>query len=236
MDELTLPLTIVLFFTTLVVIILYYREISKVNEECQEAEGMVGDIVIGFGEKMQEQDNRINVVAERADRFSSEVANLLRKMDERERRLAHFTSEAEKKSQLVSKIPAQVEVMEEKIKEVVAGEETLQQRVLELEKAPERERIQISKAHMEAALAIRDKALAIRDKALKPLTYTESVILKILATEGPKTPTEIKDVIKTTRPHASRSMKKLYDEGYLERDTRKMPYVYRIKEEAREIL
>jgi hypothetical protein len=31
-------------------------------------------------------------------------------------------------------------------------------------------------------------------------------------------------------------MKKLYEDGYLERDTRKLPYVYSIKEEMLRIL
>jgi len=31
-------------------------------------------------------------------------------------------------------------------------------------------------------------------------------------------------------------MKKLYEEGYLDRDTHKIPYTYRIKEEMRSLL
>jgi DNA-binding IclR family transcriptional regulator len=60
--------------------------------------------------------------------------------------------------------------------------------------------------------------------------------LEILAEEGEKTAPEIKDRIKLTREHTARLMKKLYEEGYLERDSGKIPYAYRIKEEMLKIL
>jgi CTP-dependent riboflavin kinase len=47
---------------------------------------------------------------------------------------------------------------------------------------------------------------------------------------------EIKDLIKLTREHTARLVKKLYEEGYLERNTAKTPYAYRVKEEMLKFL
>ena len=63
------------------------------------------------------------------------------------------------------------------------------------------------------------------------MTETELKVLEILATEGGKTSPEIKDLIKLAREHTARLMKKLYEEGYIERDTQKLPYKYRVKDE-----
>jgi DNA-binding Lrp family transcriptional regulator len=61
-------------------------------------------------------------------------------------------------------------------------------------------------------------------------------VLEILALEGPKTAPEIKDRIKLSREHTARLMKKVYEEGYVERDTGKIPFKYRIKKEMEKLL
>ncbi|HDD70352.1 MAG TPA: MarR family transcriptional regulator, partial [Candidatus Bathyarchaeota archaeon] len=65
---------------------------------------------------------------------------------------------------------------------------------------------------------------------------TELTVLEMLSSEGPKTAPEIKERIKLSREHTARLMKKLYEEGYLERDTNKIPFKYRIKKEMEKIL
>jgi DNA-binding Lrp family transcriptional regulator len=60
--------------------------------------------------------------------------------------------------------------------------------------------------------------------------------LKLLADDSPKTAPEIREEIKLTREHTARLMKKLYEEGYLERSTQKIPYTYRIKKEMLKLL
>jgi len=71
---------------------------------------------------------------------------------------------------------------------------------------------------------------------LASLTETELDVLEALATEGRKTAPEIKERIKLTREHTARLMKNLYERGYLERSTQKIPYSYSIKDAMRKIL
>jgi len=75
-----------------------------------------------------------------------------------------------------------------------------------------------------------------KETVLAPLTETELSVLEFLTKEGEKTAPWIKEKISLTREHTARLMKKLYREGYLERDTNKIPYVYRIKDEMKKIL
>ena len=75
-----------------------------------------------------------------------------------------------------------------------------------------------------------------RDKAMAALTDTEIVVLEMLSSEGPKTAPEIKEQVKLSREHTARLMKKLYEEGYLEREIGKIPFRYSIKKEMEKLL
>ena len=75
-----------------------------------------------------------------------------------------------------------------------------------------------------------------RDKAMAALTDTEIVVLEFLSAEGSKTAPEIKEKVKLSREHTARLMKKLYEEGYLERETGKIPFKYSVKKEMENLL
>ena len=75
-----------------------------------------------------------------------------------------------------------------------------------------------------------------RDKAMAALTETEIAVLEMLSSEGPKTGPEIKDKVHLSREHTARLMKKLYEEGYLEREVGKIPFSYSIKKEMEKFL
>ncbi len=75
-----------------------------------------------------------------------------------------------------------------------------------------------------------------RDKAMAALTDTEISVLEMLSAEGPKTAPEIKDRVHLSREHTARLMKKLYEEGYLEREVGKIPFSYSIKKEMEKFL
>jgi uncharacterized membrane protein len=75
-----------------------------------------------------------------------------------------------------------------------------------------------------------------RDKAMAALTDTEVAVLELLSTEGSKTAPEIKERVRLSREHTARLMKKLYEEGYLERETAKIPFKYSVKKEMERLL
>ena len=67
------------------------------------------------------------------------------------------------------------------------------------------------------------------------LDKTEISILKHLSTK-PRSPVEIKDLIETSREHAARLMKNLFDEGLVTRDSSKKPFVYHLTESGKRYL
>ncbi len=75
-----------------------------------------------------------------------------------------------------------------------------------------------------------------RDKAMAALTDTEIAVLEMLSKEGAKTAPEIKERVQLSREHTARLMKKLYEEGYLEREAGKIPFRYSIKKEMENLM
>ena len=151
---------------------------------------------------------------------------------EHEELLRKIAGEVNSYSELRQKILAQIQDIDMKVEKLASAQketakkvtavETLRQR---LSVAPRAEKVKI-----EAPIPIK------REKALAPLTETELLVLKILADDSRRTAREIREEIKLTREHTARLMKKLYEEGYLERGVQKIPYSYRLKKEMLKIL
>ena len=73
-------------------------------------------------------------------------------------------------------------------------------------------------------------------KLIMGLILKDEGEIEVLGQEMGIDSSEIREKIGLTREHTARLMKKLYKDGYLERDTHKMPYIYRLKEEMQKIL
>ena len=87
-----------------------------------------------------------------------------------------------------------------------------------------------------ARLKIKVDMLTATPKPLQP-SRTENVTHAVLAAvaDGPRTARQIREDIGQSREHVARVVKKMSEEGYLERrDTR--PYVYAITPEGRQML
>ena len=71
---------------------------------------------------------------------------------------------------------------------------------------------------------------------LTSLTPTERATLEILTAEGSKAAPELGQRLGKTREHTSRLMKKLYLEGYVDRESNRAPFRNRLSEKARSAL
>jgi TolA-binding protein len=208
--------------------VLYYRRIRRVHEEYEEAKGVVGDIVLSFNRQFQKQENRLLAVTHKTEVLSSESEKVVGKVEEHDGRLVDLADKIEAISRIEHKWSTQIEKLNKRLDEIKKAQEKALQRIAEVEKA--RYKAPAPEAKIEAAIPIK------KEKALAPLTETELTVLEIIAKEGAKTAPEIRERVKLTREHTARLMKKLYEDGYLERDTHKMPYTYRLKEEMQKIL
>jgi hypothetical protein len=71
---------------------------------------------------------------------------------------------------------------------------------------------------------------------LASLTPTERHTLEIIAREGPKAAPELGRRIRKSREHMARLMKKLYLDGYVDRESNRAPFRYKLNEKIASLL
>ena len=227
-SDFLLLVTSALLFITISALFLYYRRIVTLRQEYEKAKGVVEDIVVGVDGQFQRQNEMVLFVAQEVETTSLESKKVVNRIEECERQLADFTEVAGEVPQIEEKFSGQLEEMRSEVKGIKEAQDKVMKKLVEVENL--RQEAYVPEAKIEAAIPIK------REKALEPLTETELMVLETIGKEGEKTAPEIREKIGLTREHTARLMKKLYKDGYLERDTHKMPYIYRLKEEMQKIL
>ncbi len=229
MYDLLLMVTILLLLATIVTVVMYNKLLKRVHKEYEKAKDIVEEIVISFNRQIQELGNRLNLTDYKTEGFLSKFEKIEKKAQGQDQHLALVSAKVEDLLKVDHKVASQIKSMNKRFEEVTVKQEKIMKKIQEIEKVEYRVPA-VTEAKIEAVIPIR------KEKALAPLTETELSVLNILAIEGAKTAPEIRDRIKLTREHTARLMKKLYEAGYLERDTQKMPYAYRVKKEMMRIL
>lgn len=227
-SEFMLLVTSVLLFITILALLLYYRRIKALRQEYERARGVVEDIVVGVDSQFRRQKDKVLFVAQKIESASLENKKVVQKVDEYERRLTDLANSMGDVPQIEERFSGQLKEMRSEVEGIKASQDKVMKKIVEIEKL--KEEVHVPEMKIEAAIPIK------REKALAPLTETELMVLETIGREGEKTAPEIREKIGLTREHTARLMKKLYKDGYLERDTHKMPYVYRLKEEMQKIL
>ena len=74
------------------------------------------------------------------------------------------------------------------------------------------------------------------ENIMEALTPTEIQVVKMLSEEGPKAAPELGKRLNKSREHMARLMKRLYLEGYVDRESNHTPFRYRLSEKLRSTL
>ena len=229
MTEVLLVLVGILFAVTVGAAVEYYRQLRRVQREYEKAKEVVEDIVLSFNRQLKREAERLEIVAYKVGGISSKGDRALKTAGEVEKQLHTLEPKIGVVLQDREKVLAKLGEIDKKVRDVVASQKVLTAQISDVEERA-RQLSMVPEKGVEAVIPIR------RERALAPLTETELSVLEILALKGPKTAPEIKDRIKLSREHTARLMKKVYEEGYVERDTGKIPFKYRIKKEMEKLL
>jgi hypothetical protein len=224
MIDLFLVGVVALLLTSLGALSFYYRRIRRLTEEYEGAKALVGDILASFNKQFRIQEEKLSAIAQKVISLASKsdkVDNKIAIQEEHTKQISAKITELSDGTQLAKQLMG----VTQEITDVTKSQEELRERITKLET-----KLAAPEISIESAIPIK------QDKALASLTPTELSVLEILVNEGERTAPEIKARVNLTREHTARLMKKLYEEGYLERTTGKIPFAYRIKEEMRKIL
>ena len=228
MVDLFLISALALLFIAVGTLFFYHRRLRKLAEEYTDAKTILGDIVVSFNNQIQRQEERVAATVQRIATSVSRSGKIESKLEDQEKQVAQIATEVNALTQLEKEVHAQLTAATQKVTETSKSQNDLLGRITDLEERTKT--AAMPETSIEAVIPIR------QEKALAAITPTELSVLEILASEGEKTAPEIKARVNLTREHTARLMKKLYEEGYLERTTEKIPFEYRVKEEMRKIL
>ena len=209
---------------TIATTLLYYKRIRQASEAYEEARNAVGDVVISFDKQLNSQEAQLGATMQRIEAQAARNDRLARRLEEQENRVSAGLADLNSK---ITKLPD--------VESVKTTLEDLKDKVEGLSKAQEewkKRATAVTDSQIEAVIPLK------REQALAPLTETELRVLEFIATSpsSERTAPEVKEMIKLTREHTARLMKKLYQGGYLERRAERTPYAYSVKEEMLRLL
>jgi chromosome segregation ATPase len=207
----------------------YYRQIRRAQKEYEKAKEAVEYIVLSFNRELKREVDKLEIVAFKVEGIASRADTSLKKADTVEKKMAPLESSVNSIAESNTRILERLTEVDTKMRDVEASQETLKTKITALDEQLQKVTA-IPEVRSEPVIPIR------RDKAIAALTDTELSVLEMLSTEGPKTAPEIKERVHLSREHTARLMKKLYEEGYLERETGKIPFKYSIKKEMGKLL
>jgi DNA-binding MarR family transcriptional regulator len=207
----------------------YYRQIRKAQKEYQKARDAVEDVVLSFNRQLRREAEGLEALVLKVEGMTAKVDTSIKKADDVEKKFAPIIKQLGDSSGSSERVLSKIAEIDKRSLEVAAAQEALKGKVSEVEQQFQK-LVAAPEIKNEPVIPIR------RDKAMAALTETELTVLEMLTAEGSKTAPEIKDMVRLSREHTARLMKKLYEKGYLERETGKIPFRYSIKKEMKKIL
>jgi archaellum component FlaC/DNA-binding CsgD family transcriptional regulator len=218
----------------------YYRQIRRAQKEYEKARNFVEDIVLSFNRELKRETDRLELITLKVEGSSAKADTSLKKIDTVEKRIAPFEEQfgainrsIAQSMQTNTNILSGLSSLELKIKDIEGSQETLKAKISVIEEQVQKILLTPPETTSEPPMGVMPIK---RDKAMAALTDTEIIVLEMLAKEGSKTAPEIKERVQLSREHTARLMKKLYEEGYLEREAGKIPFRYSIKKEMENLM
>jgi hypothetical protein len=216
-----------LFLSTACLTLYYYVKVRQASREYKKAKKVLDDIVLSFnkelsieGEKIREMSQKNNIKIVEALGIMAKIEPKVTNLEDRLKKIEETTSIITEDQEIrKKKIDDSLKKQIEPLKEAVVASVTMDGQESEILTIP-------------PVIPI----LLKKESTFASLTETEIKILKLLSSQGEKTAVQIQNEIKLTREHTARLMKKLYLSGYIERQTDRTPYVYKLKKEMENFL
>ena len=207
----------------------YCVQLRRARREYDKAKGIVEDVVFSFNRQLRQEARKVEAIAYKVEAISSRVDDTISGVGELRSSVGNVKQTLLADSQNRDPLLVRLANLEKKAGETTASHESILSKVVALEEQAREPRV-IPDIGFDAVIPMK------REKALAQLTDTEVSVLELLFSEGSKTAPEIKERVKLSREHTARLMKKLYEEGYLERETGKIPFRYTVKKEMERFL
>ncbi|MEM3736997.1 MAG: hypothetical protein QXJ75_02745 [Candidatus Bathyarchaeia archaeon] len=204
-----------------------YIKLSKATASYREAKSIVATLIESFNTRLKTQNLKIEEALKISHEASSLASSAYEHMKLGGENFTNMKSCVEYTLNVQNVIAKNLVAIKEYIVKLARRQDEFQEQVKSLDN---RYRGLLPEVEKTAILPVEGEIF------ISKLTPTELHILECLAFEGPKPAPELKNLVGKTREHTARLMKKLFSEGYVERETGSIPYKYKINEKIRPII
>ncbi len=205
--------TACLFAVTVAASFIYYQRIKLAHEEYESSKDVIRSITVGFTQQVKK------------------IANLIRNIEIDASEARAIASEAIKVSQETMETVKETSGERQRIASKIEDtEKALAEMKEEMQKLSRRPVAVPARVDVDAPIPLK------QDAVLDQLTPTELDVLTLIEEMGEGSVPQIRERIQKTREHTARLLKKLYDRGFIDRNTSGMPYRYHIRKEIRELI
>jgi len=205
--------TISLFTVTIVASFIYYKRIQQAHAEYENSKDIVRVITSGFSRQLRKVAGSIMAVERDAADAQLTAAEAIRTSVE--------AIEVVKNNS--GKVSALSVKMDETDKTITSLREDIQN-------LARRRPVIAVQPSVEGAIPMR------QDAVLDQLTPTELGVLMLIEETGEASGPSIREKVNKTREHTARLLKKLFDNGFIDRNTSGMPYRYSVRKEIKELI
>jgi len=211
---------LLLFGLTVASSALFYGRIRKARLEYEEAKDIVKSIVLSFSGQLSKQKRDLGAVVSRSE-LALEKSNQALSLTEKEySRGSSLSAQLKTISQQMTALNMQVQGLMNSDKG----------RLEPTPKPEEASRRAVLETNSDVARPPR------REGVLSQLNPTELRVLEMLDKQGEMTAPQIMRKIGKTREHTARLLKKVYEDGFIDRTTGSLPYKYTMRKELKELL
>jgi predicted transcriptional regulator len=183
------------------------------QNEYDESRTIVRNITFGFTRQAKRMENNIQsigVEVSEAKILASQALSNIKNRDE----------------SMLQSLEA-VKIVNDRVEKI---EQSLDKMKTEVNKLVSQPRTVIRSHEVDAPIPVQGESI------LQKLTDTELGVLTMIENMGEGTVPQIRTKIGKTREHTARLLKKLYDSGYIDRNTSSMPYKYSIRKEIKDLI
>lgn len=203
-----------LLLVTVAASIIFYRKIKEATAEYEGSKESVRNITFGFTRQVNHLQQDVAKTENEATTAKIVASEALK-------------NSGEAKEATLKGLEA-VKTLQSRVESTESAVESMRKEVQKLATAP-KQRL-VTRRDIEAPIPVQ------QGNVLAQLTETELNALKKIAELGEGTVPEIKEHLGTTREHTARTLKKLYETGFVDRNTNAMPYRYNVRKEIRDLI
>ena len=174
--------------------------------------------------RQEEQETKVNSVLNDVEKLHAFANNLTEQNNKLERMVNGLITSVSSSFSINKRVIEYIETIKKEINNLSKAQQIINKQLINIEEKTK------NTEPLKNDMIIEDKTSPIE------LTDTEKQIIQFLLNEGSKAAPEVEKKIEKTREHTARLMKKLWQEGFIERDTHRIPFIYRVNDKLKEEL